>query len=194
LCLEQNQDDDVLRGYLLEVKQGLNRMATIVRNLLACSRSDVLSCEKIGFTQALDHALFSVQSELSHKSIIVKKEIEADLPEILDLGLERILTNLICNGIDAIEDEGIIIIKAFIKNDVFIFSVKDSGVGVGDVDLDQIIEPFYTTKDIDKGCGLGLTIISEIIKSYDGKINVESKEGEGAIFTVSLPLERANHG
>ena len=70
------------------------------------------------------------------------------------------------------------------------FSIRDTGCGIPHEKVEQIFEPFFTTKDIEKGCGLGLTIVGEIVKSYDGKINVESEENKGTKFTIRLPIEK----
>jgi len=75
-------------------------------------------------------------------------------------------------------------------DDILTMIVSDTGRGIPMDDPDQIFEPFFTTKDIDKGCGLGLTIVAEIVKSYDGKIHVESKPGKGAVFTITIPVKK----
>jgi signal transduction histidine kinase len=118
----------------------------------------------------------------------VIKQYADDLPEITDLGLERVLSNLLCNAIDAIEEEGEISIATRLKDDKIRIRIKDTGKGIPANSVEKIFEPFYTTKDIDKGCGLGLTIVSEIVKSYNGDIQVISEEGMGTTFTVSIPI------
>jgi signal transduction histidine kinase len=60
--------------------------------------------------------------------------------------------------------------------------------GISEGELEKIFEPFYTTKDIDKGCGLGLTVVNEIVKFYNGKIKVKSHLSHGTTFTVKLPV------
>lgn len=187
LCLEHIKDEDVVYGYLVEVKQGLNRMANIVKNLLACSRDDPLREKKVGIRGTLEQALSALKTELSCKNIRVEKEISEKLPMIEDLGFERILTNLLRNAVDAMDDGGTLSLRASAKNGEFTMAISDTGCGIPKENIDQIFEPFFTTKDIDKGCGLGLTIVSEIVKSYDGKVEVESKVGQGTTFTVRLP-------
>jgi signal transduction histidine kinase len=181
--------DDVVRGYLLEVKHGLDRMANIVKNLLACTRDQNLTTERADFSQAVDYALTSLKAEITHKNISIQKEIQDGIPSIRDFGIEGILTNLLRNATDAIEENGIIKISAKCSDSILTVIVRDNGRGISIADPDQIFEPFYTTKDIDKGCGLGLTIVAEIVKSYDGKIHVESNPGEGTIFTINIPLK-----
>lgn len=190
LCLEHIKDDEVVRGYLLEIKHGLNRMANIVRNLLACSRNELPRGEqRISFQQALDRSLGSVHTEIEHKNIKIEKKIAGDIPLIRDLGLERILANIIRNAVEAIENnDGKITIRAECQNNTLHVKICDTGVGISAGDAEKIFEPFYTTKSINKGCGLGLTIISEIVKSYNGKIYVESEPGKQTTFFIDLPL------
>lgn len=66
--------------------------------------------------------------------------------------------------------------------------IRDTGKGLPGEEVEKIFEPFYTTKDIDKGCGLGLTIVSEIVKSYNGQIDVETEPQKGTAFTISIPV------
>lgn len=189
LSLEHVQDD-VVRGYLLEVKHGLDRMANIVRNLLACTRDQTPTTDRADFKDALDYALASLKTEIAHKNITVKKKIANGLPSIQDYGIEGILTNLLRNATDAIDENGTIKVQAEYTDQILTIIVSDTGRGISIDDPEEIFEPFYTTKDIDKGCGLGLTIVAEIVKSYDGKIHVQSKPGKGAVFTIHLPVKQ----
>jgi signal transduction histidine kinase len=187
LCLEHTKDDEIVRGYLLEIKEGLNRMANIVKNLLACSRNDTLQKSAIDFNQALDRSLDSVQMEIDHKNIHIRKDVPGNMPPIPDLGLERILTNILRNAVDAIQSGGEIAVCAQYQDDILHIKISDTGIGISKDDMGKIFEPFYTTKPMDKGCGLGLTIVSEIIKAYNGTIHVESRHGAGTTFFVNLP-------
>ena len=164
-------------------------MANIVKNLLACTREQTPTGERADFQGVLDYALASLKAEIAHKNIAVKRKIQKGIPPILDFGIEGILTNLLRNATDAIDDNGTITIQASYTDQILTLIVSDDGRGIPMEDPDQIFEPFYTTKDIDKGCGLGLTIVAEIVKSYEGKIHVESKPGDGAVFTINLPVK-----
>jgi len=180
--------DDVVRGYLLEVKHGLNRMANIVKNLLACTRNQSLVTERADFAMALDYALAGLKAEIAHKNIRVEKKIQDGIPSVLDLGMEGILNNILRNAVDAIDKDGAITVQAKYTDGILTIIVSDTGHGILVDNPDQIFEPFFTTKDMDKGCGLGLTIVAEIVKSYNGQIHVQSKPGEGAVFTINLPV------
>ena len=190
LCLEHIKDDEVVRGYLLEIKHGLNRMANIVKNLLACSRNEFSTGDRISFQQALDRALAGVHTEMEHKNIKIEKKIESDLPLIRDLGLEHVLTNIIRNAVEAITaNKGKITVEAKCQDAMLHIKVRDTGDGIPSAEIEKIFEPFYTTKAIGKGCGLGLTIVSEIVKSYGGRIYVESDPCKQTIFFIDLPLQ-----
>lgn len=190
LCLEHIKDDEVVRGYLLEIKHGLNRMANIVKNLLACSRNELPQGEqRVNFQQALERSLAGVHTDIEHKNIKVEKKIGGNIPLIRDLGLERILANVIRNAVEAIEiNNGKITIEAKCQDDALHIKIGDTGVGIPADAAERIFEPFYTTKSINKGCGLGLTIVSEIVKSYNGKIYVESDPDKQTTFFIDLPL------
>ncbi len=187
LCLEHVNDGDVLRGYLLEIKHGLNRMVNIVKSLLACSRTQT-GMQKINLSTAIDQALHSLQGEITAKNISIAKKSSTSIPEITDFGLERVVFNLAKNAIDAIERDGKIQISADYCDEKITLTISDTGCGIPEEGMERIFEPFYTTKDIDKGCGLGLTIVSEIIKSYNGVISVDSAPTEGTTFIITIPL------
>ncbi len=189
LCLEHVKDDEVVRGYLLEIKNGLNRMANIVKSLLACSRTSGPSLHKINVNSSVEQALQGLKTDIVEKGIIVSKELDPELKEVTDLGLERVLVNLLRNAIDATGPGGEIKVCSTQMDGHIIFSVTDTGCGIAGDKIDDIFEPFFTTKDIEKGCGLGLTIVTEIIKSYDGQINVESDLNKGTSFTISIPVK-----
>lgn len=188
LCLDHIQDDEVVRGYLLEVKHGLNRMANIVRNLLACSRDEHPAKQSVEIKQAFEHALAGKMNDIVRKNIIVERRVSSEIPAIPDMGIERIFSNLITNAVDAIETDGKISMTADMYAQVMIIQFSDTGRGIKEENLEKIFEPFYTTKDIDKGCGLGLTIVGEIVKAYEGTINIESEFGKGTSFTIKIPL------
>ncbi|HOY10074.1 MAG TPA: GAF domain-containing sensor histidine kinase [Candidatus Omnitrophota bacterium] len=189
LCLDHVKDDEVVRGYLLEIKNGLHRMANIVRSLLACSRAPNPSLQKINVNTSLEQALQVLKTDIVGKGLILTKDLAPVLPDVVDLGLERVFTNLLRNAIDASDNGGEIKISSGLMNGQIVFSVSDTGSGISEEKIDDIFEPFFTTKDIEKGCGLGLTIVMEIIKSYDGQINVESALDKGTTFTVTLPIK-----
>jgi len=128
-----------------------------------------------------------------------KTHIDATLPQInvvpQDIG--RVILNLLNNAFyttserQKIEDEGympIVTITTKKEADKILISVKDNGTGIPEKIRDKIFQPFFTTKPTGSGTGLGLSLSYDIVKTHDGEIKVESNEGEGTEFIVSLPV------
>ena len=106
--------------------------------------------------------------------------------------MERVFINLFNNAVDAMSGEGNLIVKLDPGKEFVQISVTDSGEGMPVEAAEKIFEPFFTTKD--KGTGLGLAIVFNIINKHDGKIIIESKEGKGTTFTITLPIVRGCNG
>lgn len=100
--------------------------------------------------------------------------------------LSQVIINLIKNSIEAIESEGTITINSIIKNNKYFLTIEDNGIGMKKDVLDKIKEPFFTTKN--RGSGLGVSLIYEIIDSHKAKINYESNYGKGTKVTLVFPL------
>ena len=193
LCLTHAQNDEVLREYLLEIQTGLKRMANIVKNLLACARQSPDSVYTVDIQKPIERALKELYPYLVSKNINLVKNYADNVPEITDWGIERIISNLLKNAIDAIdatEKNGTIEIETQVEDGFIKIKVADTGRGIQPEHVDKIFEPFFTTKEIDQGCGLGLTVVDEVIKCYNGQIKVKSKLGAGTTFTVKIPLTR----
>lgn len=101
--------------------------------------------------------------------------------------LEQVFINLFNNAIEAMSGEGSLSVEALQKNDLVTIKVTDTGKGMSRETIEKIFEPFFTTKD--KGTGLGLAIVFNIIQKHYGHISVESDEGRGTTFTITLPKE-----
>jgi PAS domain S-box-containing protein len=103
--------------------------------------------------------------------------------------IEQILVNLITNAVDAIVADGTVTVEVRPSDDGkrAIVEVRDTGTGIPPESLEKIFEAFYTTKDSDKGTGLGLPVVREIVTSYGGQVAVESKVGAGTTFRFDLP-------
>lgn len=191
LAIEQLSDDDVaIKEYLLEVRQGLNRMANIVKSLLACARNEQPSSIKVDVNKSIENCLKEQKTKLLKKNIQVEKNLQKDIPEIIDLGVDRIFSNLISNAIDAMDANGKLCIKTSLDWGLLKIGVSDTGKGISKDIINKIFDPFFTTKKIDQGCGLGLTIVQEIVKYYNGEIAIESAVNKGTTFTVIIPIER----
>jgi two-component system, NtrC family, sensor kinase len=99
--------------------------------------------------------------------------------------MERVFINLFTNAVEAMEGEGGLTVKVTEEDNSVIITVSDSGKGLPGESLEKIFEPFYTTKD--RGTGLGLAIVFNVINKHNGKITIQSEEGKGTTFTITLP-------
>ncbi|MDE2213842.1 MAG: GAF domain-containing protein [Candidatus Omnitrophica bacterium] len=187
LSLEHlDEDNEVVREYLLEARQGLRRMANIVKSLLACARN-TSTAGLVDVNNCVEQCLKELRGDFAHKNITVTRRLQEGLAPLDDRGLERVVSNIIRNAADAIDREGTIAILTAMEGDMVKIQVSDSGKGIPKQNIAKIFEPFFTTKGMEEGCGLGLTIVSEIVRLYDGKIEIESAPSKGTIFTVFLP-------
>ncbi|MCK4225371.1 HAMP domain-containing histidine kinase, partial [candidate division WOR-3 bacterium] len=99
--------------------------------------------------------------------------------------LWRVFNNLIKNALEAIPDKGNVNINVGGSGEEIITTIEDNGVGISESGLDQIFQPFVTTKS--NGTGLGLSIVQRIVSAHKGRVFLSSKEGEGTVFRVELP-------
>lgn len=190
ILLDQAENNSVLREYLLEIKKGLNRIANITKSLLNFSHqvnSNSLEAKQYVSLSALVDDSLDMLTEKINGKILVDKKYNASLPRILDLGLSRVFANIIKNALDAMPEGGRLEISVGLVDSVVQISFKDTGLGITEEAKERIFEPFYTTKNIDKGTGLGLAICSEIVRRYQGKIEVQSSFGIGSTFHVLIP-------
>jgi len=176
------------------IKKGLDdifgqtmRVKSIVSDLLEFARGRELNprpvelrslvtgvYKHIGLSRSMDKVRFHL--EFHPEEIVIYADQEQ---------MERVFINLISNAIDAVSGEGSIIVRAVEEDANIRIRLSDTGRGISHEAVEKIFEPFYTTKD--KGTGLGLAIVFNIIQKHNGEITVESEEGRGTAFIITLP-------
>ncbi len=169
-----------------------NRCKIIVGGLLDFARQDSQAKQLVDINEVINDTLDIVEGHLLLRRVKVSKTLALGLPLFLAnrVKLEQVFLNLIVNAMEAMGGEGVLSIFTDLddkKNEIFI-KIKDSGPGIDPADLARIFEPFYTKKNRCRGTGLGLAISHGIISRHGGRIEVASRPGEGATFTVHLPL------
>jgi signal transduction histidine kinase len=140
---------------------------------------------------SLDAILQLNKSDFNRKRISVVRNYAEGLPQILAVPdqIKQVFLNLLTNAADACREAGgEISISTCREDDRVVVAIKDTGIGIDPSVMEQIFRPFFTTKSEVKGTGLGLSISYGIIKKHHGEIRVESQPGEGATFTVLLPI------
>lgn len=188
--LKRTEEDNDKKEAISAIENSVTRANKIIDNLLNFSR---LSDNKVHNIQVRDFIsnLYELnQKALMQKHIEFKLSVEVDLEvELYSESLKHILLNLFSNATDAMEQGGILAVQAFKSNENIIIEVSDTGTGMDANTQMHLFDPFYTTKQVSKGTGLGLFIVYNEVQKMEGIITVESKLSEGSKFIVTLPTK-----
>lgn len=177
---------------MLETRDGINRVRTIVQHLKDFAYLDGgEGWQWVNLGRCLDSTLEITGSTLGQKAD-VRREY-ADLPEIecLPSHLNQVFLNLLLNAAQSMESHGSIIVRAGADADQVWVEIADNGHGITAEHLSRIFEPFFTTRPIGVGYGLGLSLSYSIVKKHHGHIEVNSAVGKGTTFRITLPIEQA---
>ncbi len=168
------------------------RARGITKQLLSLGRKNEPRAFPCNLNKIINEVISGVvEKELKVDDIDLKLNYAADLPEIpLDHDqIRQVFLNLINNAHDAISGPGAISITTKTDKNKIIVEMEDTGSGMTIDQVKQIFNPFYTTKEVGQGTGLGLSVSLNIVESMGGSIDVQSIKGSGSIFTVVLPVE-----
>ncbi|MGE8466184.1 MAG: DAHL domain-containing protein [Pseudomonas putida] len=176
-----------------ESKDGISRVGQIVRDLKDFSRVDSnQDWQWANLHQGIDSTLNIVASELKYKADLVKQYGVLPEVECLASQINQVIMNLVVNAAQAMGAErGTITVRTGCANDKVWIEVADNGCGIPAQSLQKIFDPFYTTKPVGQGTGLGLSLSYGIIKRHCGEIHVHSEVGVGTTFRVELPVRQA---
>lgn len=192
LLLEQEVCEGPARDNLEKIAIQANRCRQIIRGLLDFSRQEKPHKTLININDLLRRCISLLENQASFQNISILKDFDESLPMIVidPSQIERVFMNLMINAAEAMTDGGALsLTTCFGLNEKYIeIEVKDTGHGISIEDMDRIFNPFFTTKDVGHGVGLGLAISYGIVKEHNGKIDVESEAGKGTTFIVSLPV------
>lgn len=180
---------DKEKNHVNSVVFGINTIDRIINNLLSYTRPKTIVPREASLSQIVKETLDFMSVSISNRNIAIEFSSSYDGVSWFDPDLIRLpLMNLISNGIEAIEDTGILKVAVREEGRYVVAVFSDSGIGMSEETRKNIFNPFFTTKD--KGVGLGLFIAHNVIKAHDGYIEVESAEGKGSSFAVFLPKEK----
>ncbi|MDF2094919.1 hybrid sensor histidine kinase/response regulator [Aquibaculum arenosum] len=207
LLLLRHGPGDQSFGDIMQIKQNANRAANLVRQLLAFSRQQSLQPKVLNLTDIL--------TEITHLlRRLIGKGIELKMRHGRDLGLvkadqgqlEQVIINLAINARDAMRTGGRLEIRTRNRELLeplqrggdtvppgryVMVEIEDSGQGIAPENLERVFEPFFSTKDVGEGTGLGLSTVYGIIKQTDGHVFIDSEVGHGTTVTLYLPQHEA---
>jgi GAF domain-containing protein/ActR/RegA family two-component response regulator len=196
LLLSRDLPNQLRRPIELMVSQG-DRMAKIVRNLLYFARQRPPERTLVDLEEVLEQTLTLRLNQLALSSISVRREYATSLPSIAadSHQLQQVILNLLLNAEQAIlstNGSGEIIVRTAPgpTPDTVVVQVADDGPGISPEDLGRVFEPFYTTKEVGQGTGLGLSVSYGIVQEHGGRLTAESRPG-ATTFTVELPVRSA---
>ncbi|MFN3872997.1 MAG: PAS domain S-box protein [Ignavibacterium sp.] len=204
--LLENDDelsDEERRQYIKYIQEASRSMLSLVNSLLDWTRLQTgrirFEPQKTNVTEIINDSISALRGSAIQKQIEIKNEIQNELYLFIDKSLiAQVFNNLISNAIKFTNREGLVTIssssaenKRFVK-----FSVKDTGIGIQPEDLPKLfkVDSKFSTEGTagEKGSGLGLSLVKEIIEKHGGTIWVESKPNEGSDFQFTLPVASAN--
>lgn len=203
MALEDIDPNQTLYADLEEIRTAAQRSADVTRQLLAFARKQTIAPKVVNLNSTIESILKMLRRLIGENIDLIWLPNEEIWPVRIDPSqLAQILANLSVNARDAIADVGKLIIETgkttfdeaycadhsgFVPGDFVQLTVSDNGCGISQETLQNVFEPFYTTKDVGKGTGLGLATVYGIVKQNDGFINAYSEPDQGTIFRIYLP-------
>ncbi len=190
---------DSLEGHATDMRESLQliesesrRCGDLVRNLLTFARVAPMNISDVDLNHVVQQCMKLVAHKMELGNIDADLDLAADLPTVRGDAnqLEQLLLALVMNAIDAMPREGQLCIatRPTLDRSHVIVTISDNGVGIPRTLLPRLFNPFVTTKEEGKGVGLGLAISRSIVDRHQGKIEVQSEEGKGTTFTITLPI------
>jgi two-component system NtrC family sensor kinase len=179
------------------IEESATRCKKITQSLLDFTHAAKGKFSPFLLSEIAEKTIDLVSQELKLQNITFQKEFQPGLPQVQGDSqlLQQVIYGLIANAKWAIEKKskegGTITIKTWHEPEpeskIVILSVADTGIGIPEENMPKLFTPFFTTKDVGEGTGLGLALFYNIIKSHNGEIKVESQINLGTTFTISLP-------
>ena len=181
---------DVFPKYLQVIIRESYRCKGIIDCLLSFSRKSDGSVSNVNLNDVLQEVLELVRHKSLYEKIDIQTNLQSDLPDVScdPSGLRQVCMNLLMNAHQAIKGSGVVEISTCTSGQsMVLFQIRDTGCGISKDVIEQIWDPFFTTKVVGQGLGLGLAVTYNIVKRHGGDITVESQIGAGSKFTVRMP-------
>ncbi len=194
VALNNPQDSQLVQKALEKTVYNSARASEILESMLAVVNGEALEKKICRLQQLLEEVFSCIGRDFGKDSVKVKMEVPDDLGfPAVPVQIQQVFMNLILNAREAMMPRGgTLTINARKEQDTIIIEISDTGCGIEPENMDRLFEPFFSTKTPDSpagrvGAGLGLLFCKEIIDSHDGTIDVQSEQGKGTKFTITLP-------
>ena len=189
-----NLNNDILVEKIQNIDEQIERATEIIDHMRIYGRKDAGENTTFNICEAIQSVVKMLTPQFNHRGITINTITNTDGNLMVSgkrIQLEQVITNLMTNARDAMEENNIvkptITINTLVEQNSLIIQIADNGGGIPENILNRIFEPFFTTKEVGKGTGLGLSISHQIIKDMNSTIACENSE-DGAIFTIKTPL------
>ena len=183
-----------INSLLKGIEEGATRSIEIIKGLRSFSRLDDEAIQFYDIHEGIDSSLVLLQNQIRDRRIQVRKDYgDFEGLECFPSQLNQVIMNILTNSVQAMEESGGELFIQTVSSAIGIkIIIKDNGKGMSQEVKEHIFEPFYTTKEVGKGSGLGLSISYGIIEKHNGNIDVISEPGKGTEFIISLPKTQSN--
>ncbi len=176
------------------IREQVRRITSIVGQLVNFARPGPATWQLVDVNETIESSLGIAKLSRTAKSLEITADLASDLPPIMAISdqLAQVFLNLFLNAIDASTEAGckIVIASRTLSEERIGISICDSGHGIAPDDMPKLFTPFFTTKDVGKGTGLGLHVCEGIVKRHGGEIRVTSTPGDGTTFQIELPIRK----
>ena len=197
--VQRTTQDDFTKEKLELVKHQVTRISKIIRDLVDFSRPSAYEVQLTDVNKCVRQAVEIVRVGKKSKDIRFDLNLDPGIPllHLVPDQVEQVLINILINAVDAVFDMqqhqaiakgGQIVVSNRVTGQHLEIVIADNGKGMTEEEVEKIFEPFFTTKGVGEGTGLGLWVSYGIVKSFHGQIQVQSSVGEGASFTILLPV------
>lgn len=189
--MRKTSDESTKKGLTTIVSQ-VERITKIMNQLLSFARQHPIERRPLTLSLVVQDIVDVIQERLDKRGIRLEVDMESTCPNVSadrdQMG--QVLLNLIVNAIQAMPAGGTLSLRLRCRNEHVHLSVSDTGCGISPDDVPKLFTPFFSTKEVGEGTGLGLTVVHGIIEEHQGSITVESEPGRGTTFHIHLPVHQ----
>lgn len=189
MLLSQMIDEDPKRRVLEKVLTQTERASGIVNNLLNFSRTSGADFGPVDINRVVEDTLQLLELQLRKSDVEIDRRYAENLPEAYGNAgkLQQVFMNLILNARDAMPGGGTLEVETEEVDRMIVIHIRDTGIGIAAENITKIYDPFFTTKSVGQGTGLGLAVSYGIVQEHSGRMQVESSPGKGTTFTIKIP-------